>query len=110
MDISAAALPPIQPVPSRSEREHPRFRDYQHYVASCGCKLITAMNFGLWLRETERTEWEAQNWEDHCFEVTKPGAALALGWWKHRFAPGHKLSNRFGPFRTRAEAEASGAA
>lgn len=107
MDISRAALPPIQPTTTAAEKAHPRFAEYRSYVAACGLQLIAASEFALWLKETERREWEAKHWEDHCFEVTSPHASMARGWWKNRFAPGHKLAAQFGPFPTRAAAEAA---
>ena len=99
MDISAAALPPQQPAISDAARKHPRFRQYMAYRSAMSCKLLTADSFDLWLHTVE----EAESYRDVVFH-TQPGATMPQGWYKHRFAPGHELIERLGPFGSQAEA------
>lgn len=61
--------------------------------------MVTGDNFALWLlctveRETGKTV---------VFQ-TRPGATLAPGWYKHRFAPNTECMTRLGPFKTQQEA------
>lgn len=54
MDISAAALPPIQPAISAGDRAHPLFSDYQQYRNSMNRLLVEASSFKDWLRAVNR--------------------------------------------------------
>ncbi len=111
MDISAAALPPIQPAILPAHQRHPRFSEYQRYRSSMASLLVTACSFDSWLRQRE----EDESYKEAVFEVDWSNNPerdyypdrLADGWWKQRFAPGHKLVARHGPFATKAEAEAA---
>lgn len=42
-----------------------------------------------------------------ALDKTQPGASLAHGWYKHKFAPGHKLIARLGPYASQEETEAA---
>jgi len=111
MDISAAALPPIQPVCTPAEKRHPRYPEYRNYVSSVGTLLVTALTFEGWLYQTEDNESYKEvvfnvNW-DRVPPSERPDDALTSGWYKNRFAPGHKLVERTGPFPTKIEAERS---
>lgn len=109
MDISAAALPPIQPSISDAEKRHPRFNEYMAHRSAMSALLVTALSFDGWLCQTEETERAKEvvfnvNW-DHVPPSERPDGALAAGWYKHRFAPGHRLIERIGPFAAKLEAE-----
>jgi hypothetical protein len=54
MDISAAALPPIQPAISAADRGHPLFSLYSQHRAFCSNNLIEASSFPDWLFQYER--------------------------------------------------------
>lgn len=54
MDISAAAMPPIQPNISASDREHPLFPLYQQRRNFCSNNLIQANAFDGWLYQYEQ--------------------------------------------------------
>lgn len=49
MDMSAAALPPIQPPISEKDRQHPLFGEYQNHRASMSRLLVQADSFSSWL-------------------------------------------------------------
>lgn len=106
MDISAAALPPIQPAISSADRKHPRFREYQNYRAGMSAKLLEADAFSLWLRNIEEREDELANGREVVFHA-QPGATLPDGWYKHKFAPGTGKMTRHGPFATSDQASAA---
>lgn len=92
----------VQPV-SPAARSHPRFAEYDRYRAAMSAQLVTASRFDLWLSQTEKRESD----RDVVFEVSRKGAALAPGWYKHRFGPGDTFLARIGPFGSRGEAEAA---
>lgn len=102
MNISAACLPPIQPPVSDVERQHPRYREYETYRAALSRQLVTAPLFSTWLRSREQFE----NGFECVYEVT-PGARLRPGWYKNKFPPRERDPIHFGPFATKAEAEAA---
>ena len=106
MDISAAALPPRQPAASQSERSHPRYAEWRHYVSAMSMKLLEAAPFHVWLRQREERGHEEKHGKEVVFH-TKPGARLPAGWYKHKFAPHTGHMTRFGPFETEAEAAAA---
>ena len=64
MDISKAALPPIQPHISAADRAHPRFPEYANYRAGMSRLLVEASSFKDWLRGQERAA-EMVQWENH---------------------------------------------
>lgn len=102
MDISPACLPPIQPPVPEDAKRHPRFQEYLRYRAGLAALLVEAASFYLWLHNVEENE----SYMDIVFQ-TQPGASLAPGWYKHKFAPGHKLIARLGPYASQEEAEAA---
>lgn len=111
MQMSAACQPPIQSSYSAADQAHPRFPEYLRYRASMSSLLVTGDDFRGWLRQTEERERSFEvvfnvNWHDTPW-YERPEGALNNGWYKHRFAPGHKLIERCGPFDTKEEADAS---
>lgn len=54
MDISKAALPPIQPLIQLADRNHPLFPTYMQYRAGCSRMLVAADGFRDWLGQYER--------------------------------------------------------
>lgn len=61
MDMSAAALPPIQPRISDADRANPLFPEYQRHRSFCDRQMIDAPRFTDWLRQREqgqvRDDW-----------------------------------------------------
>ena len=102
MEISRAALPPIQPNISATDRAHPRFGEYLNYRAAMSRQLVEADSFSSWLRQTI----EAETPHDVVFK-TGPQATMAHGWYKRKIGLNHKSLALYGPFDTKAEAEAS---
>lgn len=49
MDISPAALPPIQPHISKADREHPLFNEYMSYRSAMSRLLVEASSFQNWV-------------------------------------------------------------
>ncbi len=64
MDMSKAALPPIQPRVCDADRSHPLFTKWQSYHFWCSRKLIQADDFKSWLGQIEAQEYTAK-WEAH---------------------------------------------
>lgn len=64
MNMSRAALPPIQPPVYPADRKHPDYAAYSRYRSACNLNLIEASRFDDWLahRELERSLAE---WENH---------------------------------------------
>lgn len=106
MDMSKAALPPINAPISERDRQHPRFLEYMRYRNGMIRLMVNCGSFESWLRGTLETE----DTSDVVFK-TKPGATLAHGWYKHKFSyskkGGRELTARIGPFKTENEAKAA---
>lgn len=64
MDISAAALPPRQPLIHDEDRKHPRFGEYMSYRAAMSCRLVEADSFKSWLSAIEAEAYR-QTWVAH---------------------------------------------
>lgn len=111
MEMSKACLPPRQPYISEEERKHPRFNEYMRYRNGMSMQLVQACSFKNWLRQTEDYErpkvavFQVKPWT--VPECDRPEGWLSPGWYKHVFAPRHQLTDRFGPFKTKEEADAS---
>ena len=103
MDMSAAALPPIQPALSKADKEHARIGEYQQYRSSMNRLMVEALSFPAWLRQTEEAEDRYHNGLSVVFH-TQPGAALQQGWYRNDFAPITGKCTRHGPFETEIEA------
>ena len=56
MNMSKAALPPIQPRISDKDRLHPLFNLYQQYRSSCSMNLIEANSFDNWLYQYNQNQ------------------------------------------------------
>lgn len=100
MDMSIACTPPIQPTASAADQAHPRYNEYQKYRNAMNRQMVTGLSFTAWLESTLAKE----NGYTIVFH-TLPGAQLAQGWYKHKFAPSTGHMTRFGPFTTEAEAQ-----
>lgn len=103
MDMSPACLPPGSPHTTEADRQHPRFNEYRSYAAAMSRQMVACMPFKGWLAQTE----EHEKGREVVYQVTSEFAALALGWYKNKFAPRKIQPRTFGPFHTQAEAEAA---
>lgn len=101
MDMSATCTAPIHAEIKASDRSHPRFHEYMNYRAAMTRQLVTCYPFTSWLRETE----EYEQGREVVFQVTNPEAALALGWYKNKFAPRKQMPVTFGPFISQEQAQ-----
>lgn len=64
MDISAAALPPIQPHISEQDRKHHRFGAYQDYRSGMCRLLVEADSFKDWLNKSDFNDM-CDSWVAH---------------------------------------------
>lgn len=103
MDMSPACTPPVSPSNTDADRQHPRFNEYRTYAAAMSRQLVTCMPFAGWLAQTK----EFEQGRVVVYEVTATGVALAPGWYKNKFPPNRLYPFRFGPFTTKAEADAA---
>lgn len=101
MDMSAACTAPRHDTGTTAERQHPRWADYRSYVSAMSRQMVSGASFASWLSSTE----EFENGKRVVFDVL-PGARMAAGWYVNVFAPGKRDPETFGPFATKAEAEA----
>lgn len=100
MDMSTACTAPIQPTVTAADEAHPRFTEYRNYRAAMSRQMVTGLSFSGWLERT----LEKETGREVVFH-TLPGAQLAQGWYKHKFAPRTERMTRFGPFATKDEAQ-----
>lgn len=64
MDMSAAALPPIQPHISDADRAHPLFAEYRQHRSFCDRQMIDAPRFSDWLYQREQGQMR-DHWAKH---------------------------------------------
>lgn len=64
MDISAAAMPPIQPFITASDRAHHRFPEYMTYRHGMNRLLVQADSFANWLHQVEQSD-KLEAWASH---------------------------------------------
>ena len=62
--MSAAALPPAQPIITAQDRAHPEFPKYAAYRSAMSAQLVEASSFQDWLRQCERDAHD-QEWLEH---------------------------------------------
>lgn len=103
MDMSPACTAPIQPTTKAADREHSRFAAYQRYMSAMNRQMVTGMSFQSWAARMDEKEFG----HDVVYDVTGTTAQLAPGWYKNRFHPGSQNPETFGPFKTKAEADAA---
>lgn len=104
MDMSAACTAPIQPPSSAADCAHPRYREYRAYRDAMTRQLVTAMSLQSWAARMDEKEFGF----DCVYEVTGTTAQVGPpGWYKNRFHPGSQTPETFGPFKTKAEADAA---
>lgn len=94
MDMSRAALPPIQPHISEADRAHPRFAEYKSYRSSCDRLMIDADSFPQWLRGQEQ-QLLLEKWAAH------PQYPTFLSWMRETKAGARP---KFGVFPTNFQA------
>jgi hypothetical protein len=97
--MSSACTAPIQPIVTAADEAHPRYSEYRTYRSAMNRQMVTGLSFNAWLDNTTQKE----SGHDIVFH-TLPGARLAQGWYKHKFAPRSQHMTRFGPFASEDEA------
>lgn len=100
MDMSSACSAPNQPTVTAADEAHPQYPKYREYRSAMIRQMVIGLSFAKWLEATEQKE----NGREVVFH-TLPGAQLAPGWYKHKFAPRTERMTRFGPFSTEFEAQ-----
>lgn len=107
--MSKACLPPVHASISDSDRQHPRFNEYQNYRAAMGAQLVSCQPFESWLRGRLETlngrKGAFQAGPDCLRPVYIPGK------WYASYTPpsvdGHSPGRwrAYGPFDTKEQAE-----
>lgn len=115
MDMSRAALPPVNAPINESDRKHPRFREYMEYRNGMARLMVNCESFENWLRSRLAEEncapvvFQVRPWKVPVCE--RPDGWLSPGWYKHLFSysktNGREVTERLGPFVTREEAESA---
>jgi hypothetical protein len=100
MDMSSACTAPIQPTTTAADEAHPRYAEYRTYRSAMNRQMVTGLSLSAWLDRT----LEKERGREVVFH-TLPGAQIAQGWYKHKFAPRTERMTRFGPFATETEAQ-----
>ncbi|GAB3644969.1 hypothetical protein [Ramlibacter alkalitolerans] len=106
MNMSPACEAPVQPSPRETDRNHPRYPEYERWMAAMRRQMVVGNTFDNWLAQTERTERLEQP-RTSIFQFQ--GAHPHAGKWG-RIDYGHKhriLRGPLGPFNSEAEAAAA---
>lgn len=101
MDMSPACTPPTHDAGTTTERQHPRWPDFERYRSAMARQMVSGASFASWLQSTE----EFENGKLVVFSVD-PGARLDAGWYVNHFRPLTRDPRTVGPFPDEAAAQA----
>jgi hypothetical protein len=104
MDMSPACTMPSYDRGTTSNRQHPRWADYQRYQSAMIRQMVQGASFARWLESTE----EFENGRLTVFDPL-PSAQLVkergMGWYVNQFLPRRRDCITHGPFPSREAAE-----